>query len=83
MDRGENTKGLESAIKPGMGQCCAPDPWAHRAEGMKCRTCMYYAPKGVGDKIGRCRRNAPTIKGFPVVFPFDWCGEHKIDENKI
>jgi hypothetical protein len=44
---------------------------------------MYYAPKGVGDKIGRCRRNAPTIKGFPVVFPFDWCGEHKIDENKI
>lgn len=33
--------------------------------------------------IGRCRRNAPTMKGFPVVFEADWCGEHRLDENKI
>ena len=33
--------------------------------------------------IGRCRRNAPTMKGFPIVFEQDWCGEHRIDENKI
>ena len=37
-------------------------------------------PRGA---IGRCRRNAPTMKGFPVVFEQDWCGEHRIDENKF
>ena len=39
-----------------------------------------YDPRG---SIGRCRRNAPTMKGFPIVFEQDWCGEHRIDENKI
>jgi len=33
--------------------------------------------------IGRCRRNAPTLNGWPVVFVSDWCGEHKLDETKI
>jgi hypothetical protein len=33
--------------------------------------------------LGRCRRRAPTISGFPAVFGTDWCGDHKIDENKI
>ena len=33
--------------------------------------------------IGRCRKNAPTIKGWPAVFVNDWCGDHKIDEEKI
>jgi hypothetical protein len=33
--------------------------------------------------IGRCRRNAPTMKGWPVLFGSDWCGEHKLDENAI
>lgn len=32
--------------------------------------------------FGRCRRNAPTMKGFPV-YGDDWCGEHRLDENKI
>lgn len=33
--------------------------------------------------VGRCRRHAPTLGGWPVVFSTDWCGDHKIDENRI
>ena len=33
--------------------------------------------------IGRCRRHAPTMSGYPVVYEDDWCGDHKLDENKI
>lgn len=33
--------------------------------------------------LGRCRRHAPTMNGFPAVFEEDWCGDHKLDENKI
>ena len=52
---------------------------------MFCSGCMYFVPKGENNEagIGRCRRHAPTMSGFPVVFPGDWCGDHKIDENKI
>lgn len=57
------------------------DPWAGRSEGMRCRTCIWYAPKGEG-AIGRCRRHAPTMGGYPVVYPTDWCGDHRIDEGK-
>jgi hypothetical protein len=60
------------------------DPWVHRSAGMKCSTCMYFVPKRAPDTcvlpIGRCRRNAPTMKGYPVVLTSDWCGEHKLDE---
>ncbi len=64
------------------------DPWIHRRAGMLCQTCMFYVEKkkstgGVRTIIGRCRKNAPTMKGFPVVFPSDWCGEHRLDENKM
>jgi hypothetical protein len=34
-------------------------------------------------EIGRCRRYGPSTSGFPVVFPHDWCGEHKLDENRV
>lgn len=40
-------------------------------------------PKFIGRTIGRCRRRAPTMNGYPVVFSDDWCGDHKIDENKV
>ena len=33
--------------------------------------------------IGRCRRNAPTMNGWPVMYDSDWCGSHKLDENKV
>jgi hypothetical protein len=82
------------------------DPWIHRSQHMRCRTCMYFveklaAPRGVVSArsdsgginvtatisiervLGRCRRHAPTMSGFPAVFDSDWCGDHKLDENKL
>lgn len=62
------------------------DPWIHRSVLMKCPTCMYCAmkPQVPGHKqLGRCRRHAPTMSGYPVVTPNDWCGDHKLDENKV
>lgn len=59
------------------------DPWAHRSEGMRCTTCMWFVSKGDAAKLGRCRRRAPSMNGYPVVFPDDWCGDHKLDETKI
>jgi hypothetical protein len=32
--------------------------------------------------FGRCRRHAPTMQGYPAVFGNDWCGDHKLDEDK-
>lgn len=66
------------------------DQWAHRTKGMKCGTCMWFvmklsssdAPAQTTDNmIGRCRRHAPTMNGYPVVFENDWCGDHKLNEN--
>ncbi len=70
------------------------DNWKHRSKEMRCRTCMWFVEKRHGDSddpvvddprgaIGRCRRHAPTMNGFPVVFEYGWCGDHKLDENKI
>jgi len=48
---------------------------------------MWFVIKGTlpsltGESIGRCRRHAPTMNGYPVVFTTDWCGDHKLDETK-
>ena len=65
------------------------DNWEHRSKGMKCATCVVFVEKASNvaqpedHMIGRCRRNAPTMRGWPVVFSDDWCGEHKIHENKV
>ena len=68
------------------------DNWKHRNRGMQCRTCMWFAAKVSGDNpdggtkevsIGRCRKHAPTMGGYPVVFVSDWCGDHKLDETKV
>jgi len=65
------------------------DVWKHRSQMMKCKTCMYFVEKQTNavqredHLIGRCRRNAPVAKGYPIVFSDDWCGEHKIDEEKV
>ncbi len=63
----------------------SPDPWKHRSSRMKCATCMWCVEKEVPEgtkRVGRCRRHAPTMNGYPVVFMVDWCGDHKLDENK-
>ena len=57
------------------------DPWQHRSSGMRCRTCLWFAPKQ--GSVGRCRRHAPTMNGYPVVYLTDWCGDHKLDENRL
>lgn len=63
------------------------DPWKHRSNIMNCATCMWYVQKVKSEDskntalIGRCRRHAPTMNGYPVVFETDWCGDHKLDEN--
>ena len=66
------------------------DNWKHRSANMTCSTCMWYVHKDREEPMaedqawpGRCRRHAPTMNGYPVVFDSDWCGDHKIDENKI
>ncbi len=74
------------------------DNWKHRSKGMVCCTCMWNVVKarilpdqknpeeGIADvpeRLGRCRKHAPTMNGFPAVYESDWCGDHKLDENKI
>ena len=68
------------------------DPWEHRSISMRCNTCMFFVLKkkadhfgtasGRGD-LGRCRRHAPTMSGYPAVFETDWCGDHKLHENAV
>ena len=63
------------------------DPWEHKSTGMRCATCMWCVekksaaglslPEGVKYR-GRCRRHAPTMSGYPVIFMDDWCGDHKL-----
>ena len=70
------------------------DPWKNRSDGMRCKSCIWFVPKqvvksGTIDEldavyhIGRCRCHAPTMNGYPVVFVNDWCGDHRLDENKL
>lgn len=69
------------------------DNWKHRSVGMRCGSCMWFITKEVdarkdtsGERnafLGRCRKRAPTLQGFPAVFENDWCGDHKLDEEKI
>lgn len=82
-----------AAMNPGPIREVQKDPWAHRSAKMTCAACMWYVPKeqqtihtisGVTKQreLGRCRRHAPTMSGYPVVYPSDWCGDHKLDETK-
>lgn len=58
----------------------AEDVWKMFDNSMRCGTCMYGVPKE--GNLGRCRRNAPTIKGYPVVnMSNDFCGDHKLGTN--
>lgn len=55
------------------------DKW-DQVTGYCCSSCRYYSPKD--NSLGRCRRNAPSMGGYPVVYSeSDWCGEHKIGTN--
>ena len=82
----------------GQTEQCASEPksvldnWGNRISGMRCRFCVFFVPKysvcpihanDSRGNLGRCRRNAPTMNGWPAVFESDWCGNHKLDENKV
>lgn len=56
------------------------DKWDRKTD-FGCDSCMFYVPKG--EREGRCRFNAPTMKGYPVVFSEDWCGQHKRGSNPV
>lgn len=71
----------------------ADDNWRHRSLNMLCASCMFFvekrgadfeqpAPVDAARVLGRCRRHAPTLGGWPAVYTGDWCGDHKIDETK-
>lgn len=72
-----------------------PDNWKHRSVSMRCGTCMFFVAKvpqvsttvPAGDstpgRLGRCRRHAPMLAGWPATFANDWCGDHKLDEEKL
>ena len=65
------------------------DNWKNKSVGMRCGTCRTFVEKSTkvvqraDHVIGRCRKRAPTMEGWPVVFSDDWCGAHKLDEDKI
>ena len=67
------------------------DNWADRSARMKCGTCMTWVEKHPGvdgiipddKRVGRCRRCAPKLEGWPVTFYTDWCGEYKLDERAL
>lgn len=84
---------VDSAMYGALGAASpGADPWVHRSARMSCATCMWYVGKAktpmaaaglvpATKPVGRCRRHAPTMSGYPVVFEADWCGDHKLDEN--
>lgn len=58
------------------------DNWKHRGLKMKCATCIWYVEKQA-TVLGRCRRHAPKLSGWPAVYETDWCGDHKISERCV
>lgn len=50
------------------------DNWEQKSIDMLCSKCMWYVNY-------RCRRHAPTINGYPAVYPNDWCGDHKLSKD--
>jgi hypothetical protein len=85
-------KAEREALREVAGERAGPDAWVARSQGMRCRTCVFYVLKRPTEptgglkppqEIGRCRRHAPTMSGYPAVFPSDWCGDHKLDENRV
>lgn len=56
------------------------DNWQDRST-FQCSTCMWFVSKadpGSISTIGRCRKHAPTMNGYPVTYTTDWCGDHKL-----
>jgi hypothetical protein len=50
--------------------------WLNRSS-FSCQTCIWFVMKGESG-CGRCRRHAPTLGGYPVVYVDNFCGDHKL-----
>jgi hypothetical protein len=83
MAESSETMPVDLGAKMAPSHTLTDDPWAHRSAGMRCSSCMWFVEKaGTTSGVGRCRRHAPTMNGYPVVFLMDWCGDHKLDERR-
>ena len=88
-ERAEDIPGAGSIIaveiEDRLNQSISKDPLIHRSKGMRCATGMWFVCKESDTPtiVGRCRRHAPTMNGYPVVYDTDWCGDHKVDETKV
>lgn len=77
-----------TALGPGVsfGYKTDGDNWSNLAT-LACVTCRFFVPKTELEanlqevNRGRCRRHAPSMDGYPVVYPTDWCGDHKLGTN--
>jgi hypothetical protein len=47
-------------------------PKPHFHDSLTCSNCHWHT----GGHVGHCRRNSPGPRGFPIVYPLDWCGEY-------
>jgi hypothetical protein len=57
------------------------DNWKDKST-LVCKTCIYFVEKMCD--VGRCRFNPPVVvNGWPVVMEDDWCGQHKLDVEKM
>jgi len=52
------------------------DNWEKRNIEMICENCAFYINY-------RCRKHAPTMNGFPAVYPTDWCGDHRLSKDMM
>ncbi len=50
------------------------DNWDLTTGTRICVNCEYYINM-------RCRRHAPTLAGYPAVYPDDWCGDFKFEKT--
>ena len=81
---------MKSEQKAAVTEARADDLWKQRNATMRCTSCMYFVEKEMKNTpdsfemwVGRCRRHSPTLNGWPVIRGGDWCGDHKLDENKV
>lgn len=85
---GVRAEGVITSDRPkSIGDIPPVDNWEHRSSGMICETCMWFAKKmkkdGSESILGRCRKRAPSDKGWVPVYRSDWCGDHRLDENIV
>jgi hypothetical protein len=63
--------------------CSGYNPAQNAGWGSALGGAQLVAPQVPERILGRCRRHAPTMNGFPAAWSDDWCGDHKLDETKL